>query len=99
MQDMKKALRWDIFLKDDEEGPLPRRSVPLPCRVTQAKRGLSVHVRDALAHTSSSLRLPDYGRFPKFHRGVLARDPGTSKSDIVSKEYSQLICSDLRFSN
>ena len=26
-----------------------------------------------------------YGRFPKFHRVVLGRDPGTLKSDIVSK--------------
>ena len=26
-----------------------------------------------------------YGRFPKFHRVFLGRDPGTLKSDIVSK--------------
>ena len=40
-----------------------------------------------------------YGRFPKFHRVVLGRDPGTLKSDIVSKKHPQLICSDLRLSN
>ena len=27
------------------------------------------------------------------------RDPGTLKSDIVSKKHPQLICSDLRLSN
>ena len=27
-----------------------------------------------------------YGRFPKFHRVLLGRDPGTLKSDIVSKK-------------
>ena len=41
----------------------------------------------------------DYGRFPKFHRVFLGRDPGTLKSDIVSKKHPQLICSDLRLSN
>ena len=40
-----------------------------------------------------------YGRFPKFHRVLLGRDPGTLKSDIVSKKHPQLICSDLRLSN
>ena len=40
-----------------------------------------------------------YGRFPKFNRIFLGRDPGTLKSDIVSKKHIQLICSDLRFSN
>ena len=40
-----------------------------------------------------------YGRFPKFHRVRLGRDPGTLKSDIVSKKHPQLICSDLRLSN
>ena len=40
-----------------------------------------------------------YGRFPKFHRVFLGRDPGTLKSDIVSKKHPQLICSDLRLSN
>ena len=40
-----------------------------------------------------------YGRFPKFHRAFLGRDPGTLKSDIVSKKHPQLICSDLRLSN
>ena len=29
----------------------------------------------------------------------LGRDPGTLKSDIVSKKHPQLICSDLRLSN
>ena len=29
-----------------------------------------------------------YGRFPKFHRVFLGRDPGTLKSDIVSKKTS-----------
>ena len=41
---------------------------------------------------------PPHGRFPKFHRVLLGRDPGTLKSDIVSKKV-QLICSDLRLSN
>ena len=27
-----------------------------------------------------------FGRFPKFHRAFLGRDPGTLKSDIVSKK-------------
>ena len=40
-----------------------------------------------------------YGRFPKFHCVFLGRDPGTLKSDIVSKEHPQSICSDLRLSN
>ena len=40
-----------------------------------------------------------YGRFPKFHNFCLGRDPGTLKSDIVSKRHPQLICSDLRLSN
>ena len=30
---------------------------------------------------------------------LLVRDPGTLKSDIVSKKHPQLICSDLRLSN
>ena len=30
-----------------------------------------------------------YGRFPKFHRVFLGRDPGTLKSDIASKKYPQ----------
>ena len=45
------------------------------------------------------LFLRRYGRFPKFNRVCLGRDPGTLKSDIVSKEHPQLICSDLRLSN
>ena len=40
-----------------------------------------------------------YGRFPKFHRVFLGRDPGTLKSDIMSKKHPQLICSDLRLSD
>ena len=40
-----------------------------------------------------------YGRFPKFHRVFSGRDPGTLKSDIVSKKHPQLIYSDLRLSN
>ena len=40
-----------------------------------------------------------YGRFPNFHCVLLGRDPGTLKSDIVSKEHPQLICSDWRLSN
>ena len=39
-----------------------------------------------------------YSRFPKFHHVLLGRDPGTLKSDIVSKKHPQLICSDLRLS-
>ena len=40
-----------------------------------------------------------YGRFSKFHRAFLGRDPGSLKSDIVSKKHPQWICSDLRLSN
>ena len=41
-----------------------------------------------------------YGRFPKFNRAFLGRDPGTLKSDIVfKKKHPQSICSDLRLSN
>ena len=40
-----------------------------------------------------------YGRFPKCHRVFSGRDPGTLKSDIVSKKHPQSICSDLRLSN
>ena len=40
-----------------------------------------------------------YGRLPKFHSVFLGRDPGTLKSDIVSKKHPHLICSDLRVSN
>ena len=40
-----------------------------------------------------------HGRFPKFHRVFFGRDPGTLKSDIVSKRHPQLIRSDLRLSN
>ena len=32
-----------------------------------------------------------YGRFPKFHRVFSGRDPGTLKSDIVSKKTSTII--------
>ena len=45
------------------------------------------------------LQYVKYGRFPKFHRVFWGRDPGTLKSDIVSKKHPQLICSDLRLSN
>ena len=31
-----------------------------------------------------------HGRFPKFHRVFLGRDPGTLKSDIVSKKTSTI---------
>ena len=30
-----------------------------------------------------------YGQFPKFHRVFWGRDPGTLKSDIVSKKHPQ----------
>ena len=40
-----------------------------------------------------------YGRIPKFHSVFFGRDPGTLKSDIVSKKHPQLICSDSRLSN
>ena len=33
---------------------------------------------------------PYYGRFPKFHRVFLGRDPGTLKSDIASKKHPQV---------
>ena len=34
VQNMTRTLQWDVLLKDDEEGPLPRRSVPPCCRLT-----------------------------------------------------------------
>ena len=37
--------------------------------------------------------------FRNFIVFLLGRDPGTLKSDIVSKRHPQLICSDLRLSN
>ena len=40
-----------------------------------------------------------YGRFPKFHRSLLGRDPGTLKSDIVSKNTSTINLFGLRLSN
>ena len=43
--------------------------------------GRSVPGQDSAGH---------YGRFPKFHRVVLGRDPGTLKSDIVSKKTSTI---------
>ena len=43
--------------------------------------------------------ISEHGRFPKFHRVFLCRDPGTLKSDIVSQKSPQLISSDLRLSN
>ena len=49
--------------------------------------------------TKYDLRTFGYGRFPKSHRVFLGRDPGTLKSDILSKKHPQLICSDLRLSN
>ena len=33
--------------------------------------------------------IPEYTRFPKFHRAFLGRDSGTLKSDIVSKKHPQ----------
>ena len=37
----------------------------------------------ALAEDAADRALSLYGRFPKFHRVSLGRDPGTLKSDIV----------------
>ena len=39
------------------------------------------------------------GRFPKFRRVFLGRDPGTLKSDIVPKKHTLSICPGLRLSN
>ena len=55
--------------------------------------------RDAIRPTTTSGSSGPCGRFPKFHRVFLGRDPGTLKSDIVSKKHPQLICADLRLSN
>ena len=38
----------------------------------------------------SKLGQRGYGRFPKFHRVFLGRDPGTLKSDIVLKNNSTM---------
>ena len=43
-----------------------------------------------------SVTTVDFRNFIVF---LLGRDPGTLKSDIVSKKHPQLICSDLRLSN
>ena len=57
---------------------------------------ISDEAESRMKHTAA---LQHYVRFPKFHRVFLGRDPGTLKSDIVSKKHPQLSCSDLRLSN
>ena len=60
----------------------------------------SIIVTPGMAHLRFLVgKPPECGRFPKFHRVFLGRDPGTLKSDIVSKKHPQLICSDLKLSN
>ena len=44
----------------------------------------------ARAHVNKIWQHVLYGRFPKFHRVCLGRDPGTLKSDIVSKKTSTI---------
>ena len=48
-------------------------------------------IRDGIYGDFSFFKAPlTHGRFPKFHRVVLGRDPGTLKSDIVSKKTSTM---------
>ena len=47
--------------------------------------------REEVYKTTNTIMLMIYGRFPKFHRVFLGRDPGALKSDIVSKKHPQLI--------
>ena len=54
---------------------------------------------DASAENGRKEKGSQCGRFPKFHRVFWGRDPGTLKSDIVSKKHPQLICSDLETLN
>ena len=44
----------------------------------------------SFARRASAFLRMYYGRFPKFHRVFLGRDPGTLKSDIVSKKTSTI---------
>ena len=52
--------------------------------------------RSTMARTEAS---SVYGQFSKFNVCFCGLDPGTLKSDIVSKKHPQSICSDLRLSN
>ena len=52
-----------------------------------------------LAHNNDNNDNDDTVDFRNFIVFLLGRDPGTLKSDIVSKKLPQLICSDLRLSN
>ena len=58
-----------------------------------------LHRSRACCRSHKTTHRQPYGRFPKFHRVLLGREPGTLKSDIVSKKHPQLICSDSRLSN
>ena len=64
--------------------------------------------RDFKQYSSVALPQHERGAEGSMHRTVdfqnlivlsLGRDPGTLKSDIVSKKHPQIICSDLRLSN
>ena len=78
--------------------------IPLPDKVIHISSCTMLFYKDVLqtvsgAGVGTSVTAHQCGRFPKFHRVFLGRDPGTLKSDIVSKKHPQLICSDLRLSN
>ena len=47
-----------------------------------------IYIYTGVVTTKSSAR--SCGRFPKFHRVFLGRDPGTLKSDMVSKKTSTI---------
>ena len=59
------------------------------CMATCAERDFRVErLREVAAPPWGKSAPRGYGRFPKFHRVFLGRDPGTLKSDIVSKKTS-----------
>ena len=63
-----------------------------PARAAAPLGNLGISPRDAWRRDHTV----DFRNFIVF---LLGRDPGTLKSDIVSKKHPQLICSDLRLSN
>ena len=84
------------FLKSCSKYGLRYKPCDCKCQLTVAGNLERESCHCLSPPTTSVVR---YGRFPKFHRIFFGRDPGTLKSDIVSKKHPQLICSDLKPSN
>ena len=86
-------------------------AVPLLAVVASAGRWqlVPIKVQQLMAHSALgktifnmaglAVNVHAYGRFPNLYSVFWGGDPGTLKSDIVSKTHPQLIGSDLRFSN